>query len=160
MWSLLPGGSYLPISFLKHESWPPNTMTLRNCLAMGEISFSQRVLKGKVSTTIGFIKLLRVGTFNAVNLKIVLETVQKILSICIKKDFYNSEYLWLILRIEYHFVKSGPSPKTSLCSADIFLNIHVSILYCIDYCDQLMQRIQRNSKGGSFGLCQFQRTKE
>ena len=135
-------------------------MTLRNCLAMGEISFSQRVLKGIFSTTIGFGKLLRVETLIiAVNLKIVLETGQKILSICIKKDFYNSEYLWLILRIEYHFVKSGPSPKTSLCSADIFLNIHVSILYCIDYCDQLMQRIQRNSKGGSFGLCQFQRTK-
>ena len=34
------------------------------------------------------------------------------------------------LRIEYHFVKSGPpSPKTRLCSADIFLNIHVLILY-------------------------------
>ena len=30
--------------------------------------------------------------------------------------------------IEYHFVKSGPSPKTSLCSADLFLNIHVLIL--------------------------------
>ena len=33
--------------------------------------------------------------------------------------------------IEYHFVKSGPSPKTSLCSADIFLNIHVLILYSV-----------------------------
>ena len=31
--------------------------------------------------------------------------------------------------IEYHFVKSVPVPKTSLSSADIFLNIHVLILY-------------------------------
>ena len=29
--------------------------------------------------------------------------------------------------IENHFVKSGPSPKTSLCSADIYLNIYVLI---------------------------------
>ena len=35
----------------------------------------------------------------------------------------------IIKTIEYHFVKSGPSHKTSLCSADIFLNIHVLILY-------------------------------
>ena len=32
-------------------------------------------------------------------------------------------------KIEYHFVKSEPSPKTSLCSADIFVNIYVIILY-------------------------------
>ena len=35
----------------------------------------------------------------------------------------------IIFLIEYHLVQSGPSSKISLCSADIFLNIHLLMLY-------------------------------
>ena len=40
-------------------------------------------------------------------------------------QIYTSHFTFEL--IEYHFVKSGTSPKTSLCSAGIFLNIHVLI---------------------------------
>ena len=42
-----------------------------------------------------------------------------------KKLFFLNFMQAVKKKLEYHLVKSGPSPKTCLCSAGKILNIHV-----------------------------------